>query len=203
MRKYTSLFALILLTVATLSPLAANAQTPPANPPAGGSFDQRLAQRKVERAITLDEKTQKRLTATCVAAQGKLRILQQNTNTAVANRTKVYQLIDAKLWVMIGKLKIAEQDTFELEKQRAALAAKIATFQETTKNYQQTIDDLLVVNCQADPIGFQSLLETARLYRTQVRTQTDGIKTHINDTIKPLLTSMATELQAKTSTEGN
>lgn len=195
--------AALSLFVTLVLPMSAIAQTAPGDPPAGSSFDQRLAQRKAERAIALNERDQQRLTNTCVSAQGKIRTLQQSTTTAITTRTKTYQQVDAKLWVTIGKLKLAGKDTFELEKQRAVFAEKSAAFQATAKNYQQSIDDLLVINCQADPAGFKSFLETARVYRTQLREQTGAVRSQIVDTVKPLLSGFANEMQPKASTEAN
>lgn len=181
-------------------PLTVIAQGQPAPTPPASSFDQRLAQRKAERNPTLDEKTQKRLENVCVNAQNKVRALQQKTTPALDNRTKTYQQMDAKLWVIIGKLKLAEKDTFKLEKQRADLAQKSDKFQSTSKLYQQALDDLVVVNCKADPAGFKALVDTARLYRTQLRAQTKDIQDYVVNDIKATLSSFAADLQAKPST---
>jgi hypothetical protein len=192
---------LFILPVASILPATLSAQSAPAPTPAGGSFDQRLAQRKAERNVALDERSQKRLENSCAGAQGKIRSLQQQATPALDNRSKAYQRMDAKLWIVIGKLKLAEKDTFNLEKQRSALAKKTTTFQSTSKLYQEVLDDILVVNCKADPIGFKALVDTARLYRTDLRKQTKDISDYVVNEIKATLSSFATELQAKPSTE--
>ena len=109
--------------------------------------------------------------------------------------------MDAKLWVMIGKLKIAQKDTFNLEKQRLTLAEKSARFQSTSQLYQQTLDDLVVVNCQADSAGFKALLDTARIYRGQLRDQSTEIRNYVINDIKPALTAFAADLNVKPATE--
>lgn len=181
-------------------PLTAVAQTPPALTPAASSFDQRLAQRKAERNITLDEKTQKRLESACVNAQNKVRALQHKTTAALDKRAKVYRQMDAKLWIITGKLKLAEKDTFNLEKQRSTLAKKSEEFEATSKQYQQVLDDIVVVNCKADPAGFKALVDTARLYRVQLREQAKGIHEYVVNEIKVTLSDFAVDLQAKPST---
>lgn len=193
----------LVMAAVLVSALRASAQTAPAAPPAGGTLEQRLGQRKAERKIALDDRSQKRIVGTCVGAQGKIRALQQKTTPALDYRAKMHQQMDAKLWVVIGKLKIAEEDTFKLEGQRAALAEKTAGFQTTAQLYQQTLNDLLVVNCQADPTGFKALLDTARLYRTSLREQATGIRNYVVNDVKLSLSAFATELQAKASTEGS
>jgi len=188
------------LLVVSNGPVAA--QSSPAVPAPGGSFAQRLEQRKAERVIQLGERDLQRLSGRCIAAQGDVRSIQQKTGPILANRTKVYQRIDAKLWVSIGQLKLADKDTFELEKQRLALAEKAAAFQTIATLYQQALDDTIVINCQADVVGFKALLDTARLYQAQVRTQSSDIRAYVVDQIKPKLAGYATELQPKPATEG-
>lgn len=192
---------LFVLSVASILPATLSAQSAPAPTPSGGSFDQRVAQRKAERSVALDERSLKRLENSCTGAQGKIRALQQQATPALDNRAKVYQRMDAKLWVVIGKLKLAEKDTFNLEKQRSALAKKATTFQSTSKLYQEVLDDILVVNCKADPVGFKALVDTARLYRVDLRKQTKDISDYVVNEIKATLSSFATELQAKPSAE--
>lgn len=177
------------------------AQSPPAVAPPSSSLETRVAQRKAERNLVIAPKDQQRLLAVCVSAQTKVRVLQQKTTLAVAKQAKANQQIDAKLWVMIGKLKIAEKDTFKLEKQRAELADKASALQLTSQSYTQSLDDLVAVNCRADPAGFKSLLETARIFRTQLRAQSTDVSSYINNDIKPSLSTFAAELQPKPSTE--
>lgn len=173
------------------------AAVPPANPPAGGSFEQRLAQRKVERTIKLDDKDKKRLMQRCAAAQGVVRAWYQAASTSVDDRNKTYQRVDAKLWVIIGRLKLADKDTFALEKQRSKFAANINDFQATAANFLQTLDDVQVVNCEADIVGFKALLDTARLYYKQVIDKSDGINNYVVNNIKATLADHSAELQPK------
>lgn len=178
-----------------------SAQVAPAAPPPGGTFDQRLVQRKAEQNIQLDRKAQDRLTSKCVGAQNAVRSIQQKAGSTLDSREKAYQRIDGILWVTIGELKLAEQDTFNLERQRAQLAADAKTFQTTVDYYLQTLDDIAVINCQADPAGFKALLETARAYHQQIRVQSANIKTYVVDTIKPTIAKHTQDLQTRPATE--
>lgn len=198
--RFTIIAAVVIAGLIFLN-RAASAQAPPAAPAPASTLDQRIAQRKAERNVVIAQKDQQRLVGVCVSAQTKIRVLQQKTTPAVADQVKTNQQIDAKLWVMIGKLKIAEKDTFQLEKQRAALADKFNAFQVTGQNYSQVLDDIVAVNCRADLVGFKALLDTARIYRTQLRDQSTDIRNYVNNEIKPALGNFATELQVKPSTE--
>lgn len=175
---------------------------PPAAPPAGSSFDQRLAQRKTEQNLKLDDKTAKHIQQQCVNAQGAIRVLKGKTDTMVANRNNTYKNIDAVLWVNIGQLKLANQSSFTLEQNRTDLYQKMLAFQATAAQYQQALDDILVINCQADPVGFQSLLETSRAYYAQLIAEKTDIYNFTVNTVKPTLESFIKPLLPK-DTEGN
>lgn len=196
--------SVIAVTITVLAALAGNVivqAATPAPPAPGGTFAQRLAQRKKEQSIKLEKRDKDRLESRCVKSQNAIREIQQQAGPILDNRTKVYQRIDAKLWVTIGELKLAEKDTFNLEKQRAQLAAQAKVFQTAGGYYLQTLDDLTVINCQADPIGFKALVETARAYHKQIRTQSAGIRKYVLDTIKPNIASHVSDLQTKPATE--
>lgn len=192
------LFIVFCSAVYLLTVRSTQAQAPPAP---GSSLDQRIAQRKAERKIAIAPKDQQRIVSVCVAAQTKVRSLQQKTTPAVAKRAQVNRQIDAKLWIMVGKLKIAEKDSFQLEKQRALLADKVSAYQAISQNYSQTLDDVVAINCRNDAVGFKALLVTAQLYRAQVRNQSGDIRNYINNDIKSSLSAYATDLQVKPSTE--
>lgn len=200
--KITVVWAIIFaLYAAALFPLTAGGQAAPAPTPPASTFEQRLAQRKNERNVRLDDRTSKRIANVCVRAQGKVRALQQQATPALNNRDRMYQQIDAKVWVAIGKLKIIGMDTFKLEKQRVTFTEKASAFQTTSKLYQQALDDLVVVKCQADTAGFKALLDTARIYRGQLRDQSTDINSFVVNEIKPSLSDFSSELKVKQATE--
>lgn len=190
-----------------LAPVAlgvAQAETPPAPAAAGSSLEQRIAQRKTERGTMLEQKDLQRIVSTCTRAQTKLRSMQTKEVSVLDKRAKVYAAIDANIWIAVGQLKLAEQDTFDLEKQRVTLADYSTSFSTLAANYKQAIDDALLINCKADPVGFKALVDTARIYNDQLRTQSKQSRDHIINTVKPGLKSFASELESKpASSEAN
>lgn len=190
----------ITLALAGSAGLAA-ADTPPAPAPAGSTLEQRIAQRKAERGTTLSENDQKRLISTCRGAQTKIRAIQTSEVAMLDNRSKVYGSIDAKLWIVVGQLKLAGQDTFQLEKQRLTLFDKSNAFQTIATNYKQALDDSLLINCQADPNGFKALVDTARIYNDQLKAQSADSQNHVVNTVKPLLSDFVTTLQPKSPSQ--
>ncbi len=197
-------YILILALISCLAILSATAgaqQPDPKDPPPGSSLEQRIAQRKQERAVTLDEKSTKRMQDRCVDTQNKLRSIRETYTTSSNNRNNTYKDIDAKLWVVIGSLKLIDKDTFKLEQQRLELANKAKAFDNYSVQLRQTLDDIMAMNCKADPVGFKSLVDTARLYNLQVRNSFVEIKNYVVDQIKPTLSAHAEELKIKASTE--
>jgi hypothetical protein len=204
LNKLTKLQAgLILIVLCLLAGTGlVGAVSPPAPAPAGSTLDQRIAQRKAERGTALSNDDAQRLVSTCAGAQAKLRLIQTGEVAMLQKRTTVYGSIDGKLWVVIGQLKLANQDTFQLIKQRQALADKIAAFQTTAADYKQVIDDALLINCKADPNGFKALVDTARLYHDQLHSQSAEGRDYIINTVKASLKSHITDLQAKSPNGG-
>lgn len=192
----------IIVSVLCLASSNVAAQVPPAPSAPGSSLEQRLAQRKAERKIVLNDKDQKRVVSQCKGAQEASRKIQRETTTIIDKRKSVYRIIDGKLWIINGQLKLAGKDTFNLEKARAELDAKVAAFTLTATGYQQSLDDLVLMNCQADPAGFKAILDTARLYYIQLQAGSGDIRGHIVNAVKPVMADYATQLQPKPNPEG-
>jgi hypothetical protein len=179
----------------------ASAAANPANTPPGSSLAQRVAQRKKERKIKLDDNTKTRLQGQCVYAQGNLRTLTDSYSKSSDSRDKVYRSIDAKLWIVIGSLKLINKDTFSLEQQRLEYLKRVQAFENQSTQFQQVINDMLAMNCKADPVGFKALLETARIYNAQVRSSFIGIKSYLIDQVQQTVNQQADDLKLKTSTQ--
>lgn len=174
----------------------------PVNASAGSTFEQRVAQRKQEQNEQLDTQTQQHIQGICITEQASIRNLQSKATDLVNKRNAAYQQIDGFTLVSIGQLKLASQDTFTLEKSRVTMVQKMTDFLTTAGNYQQTLGDLLTVDCKADVVGFQSLLDTARAYQAELKTQSQETASYITDTIIPALQTFGAQLQAKSSTGG-
>jgi len=172
-----------------------------ADTPSGSTIEQRVNQRKQERKIALDENNKKRLESVCVNTQTKIRILRDEYVKVSDKRSEVYRKIDARLWVLIGSLKYINKDTFKLEQQRSEFLKQVKAYENSVSQFRQTLEDAAAINCKADPEGFKALIDTARLYNTQIRTQANGIRQYVTDQIKPTVTAHADALKPKTSTE--
>ncbi len=167
----------------------------PAQTTAGATLEQRIAQRKAEFPAPLDEKVAKRFQTVCSQSQSKIRVIQSDTRSIQSERAKVYSLIEAKVYVTIGKLKLANVDTFKLESAQTKYAMEIDTFNSLMTGYQQALDDILVINCAADVVAFNALVQTARSYDKALGEQAKLINGTVIDDIKGTLSAYTMELQ--------
>lgn len=202
-RSLNKICLIVLVFIFAASSLGgyASAASNPANTAPGSTLEQRIAQRKKERKIKLDEINKTRLQNQCVYAQANLRTLTDSYSKTADNRDKVYRGIDAKLWIIIGSLKLINKDTFKLEQQRQEYLKRVLAFENQSNQFQQTINDMLAMNCKADPTGFKALLETARLYNAQIRSSFIGIRSYLIDQVQQTVSQQADDLKLKTSTE--
>lgn len=169
----------------------------PKDTKSGSTLEQRVTQRKAEREIKLNEEKKNRIVSSCKAAQNLIRGVRDSYVAPVDKRSKAYNQVDAKLWVIIGGLKIIEFDTFKLEQQRSELLSKFNAYEKNYAQFKQALDDAVNINCEADPVGFQALLETARIYSVKIRNQLNDITNFINNEIRQTLSSYAENLKVK------
>lgn len=197
--RWALIASVILLVTATLSTQLAfvHAASEPASPPAGSTLEARVEQRKTEQQVELDTKTTKRIQEQCKVAQPKISQVVDKTDTLITNRVATYQRIDGTLLVAIGKLKLAEKDTFTLEQNRNEFLNKVGVFKTNMIEYRQALDDMVVMNCQADVVGFKAMLETARAYNQRLKEQSEDISLFLVDTVKPVIDDFATQLEPK------
>lgn len=177
------------------------ATAPPVNTPPGSTLSQRISQRKGERKISLDKVNTIRVQSQCTRSQGVLRALSNDYTDMADARDKVYWGIDAKLWIIIGSLKLIGKDTFKLEQQKLAYDKQVRKFDNAAAQFKQTVSDITAMNCQADPNGFMSLIETARLYNAEIRQSFKDIKNQLVNNVSPVITQHANELKTNKVTE--
>lgn len=204
MEKITTKNFLLILFFAGLISLvflasSVTAISDPKDTKSGSSLKQRITQRKNERQVKLDQVDRVRLEASCQISQSKIRDLRDQYVPIADRRSKTYNQIDAKLWVVIGGLKYIEFDTFALERQRDQLLKKINNYENLYKMFNEALDDAVNINCKADVVGFKALVETARIYNVKIRDQVNDITTYTNDQVRKTLTSITETLKVRAS----
>lgn len=194
-------FLLVILAVSVISLvlLSANvsAITQPKDTKPGSSLKQRIEQRKNERSIKLSQVERDRLVGVCSVSQTNIRKLRDGYVPVADKRSKAYNQVDAKLWVIIGGLKYIEYDTFSLEQQRSKFVDQVNRYEKLYKLFHETLDDAVNMNCKSDVAGFQAMVETSRIYNVQIRDQLNDITKFTNDQIRKNLSGIAENLRVR------
>lgn len=158
-------------------------------------LQQRLEKRKTEfniKQVTNVEKL--RIQQKCKASQGNLSSLKGRITGIDTSRENVYRALNERLTKLAERLKTAGADTTELQTEIDALNTKIEVFKADLVTYKSAVSDLAVMDCAADPVAFKASLEAARAARTKVAADASDIKKYVNDTIKPTLKQIRTQL---------
>ncbi len=167
-------------------------------------MQQRLEKRKNDlniKQVTAAEKL--KIQQKCKASQGNLSSLKGRITGIDTSRTNVYAALNDRFTKLVEKLKSAGADTAELESEIAILNTKIETFKTDLEDYKLAVSDLAAMDCAADPVAFKASLESARNARTKLKSDTADIKTYVNDTIKPTLKKIRTQLAGEKTDGGN
>jgi ABC-type transporter Mla subunit MlaD len=158
------------------------------------TFDQRQEDRKQALKIALTAVEKVRIKDRCKAAQGKVSSVVQRANGISTSRSEVFGNVTTKLNTLVDKLKARSADTSELEADIAVLNTKITKFNTDFATYKQAINDLAAVNCQNDPAAFKAALLAGRNALDQVKKDSNDVKAYLKDTIRPLLTTIRSQL---------
>ncbi len=164
----------------------------------------RLTDRKTSLKTKLTTAEQSRLKLKCVPSQtGSIKSLSGRIKGIETSRRQTHKNLLDRLDKLVEKLKVKNVDTTELEAEIVVLKTKIATFDADLVLYKQAITDLKSMDCVADPVSFKASLETARTLKQTVATDSESIKSYVNDTIKPTLKIIRTALETAEKVETN
>ncbi len=164
----------------------------------------RLTDRKTSLKTKLTTAEQSRIKLKCVPSQtGSIKSLSGRIKGIETSRRQTHKNLLSRLDKLVEKLKVKNVDTTELEAEIVVLKTKIATFDADLVLYKQAITDLKSMDCVADPVSFKASLETARTLKQTVATDSESIKSYVNDTIKPTLKIIRTALETAEKLETN
>lgn len=159
----------------------------------------RIAERKLNRSIALNEADKQRVAARCSAAQGKIRSLEGKVQGIETSRRQVYSNLLSKLNNVAEKLSAAGIDTVDLESQIAEVNTQIDDFYVLLADYKQAVADLGALDCQADPEAFKATLEAARESQSSLRQAAQAIRQSFTNTISQTLQGIRQQLEVSDS----
>lgn len=159
-------------------------------------LQKRLEERKASLKTRLTTLEQTRLKTRCKNSQGALSSLSGRIKGIETSRNEVYGALVDRLSKLQSRLQEHGVDTTKLQTEIVELNVKIATFKTDLTAYKDAVNDLAVMDCQADPTAFKASLETSRAALTKLKQDSADIKTYVNDTIKPTLKEIRAQVEA-------
>ncbi len=166
------------------------------------TLQMRLDQRTAELKVKLSGAEKLNIQTKCKAAQGLVSSVKGRVNGLETSHSEVYTNIVTHLTDLSLKLKNKGLVTTALDADIAILKTKITTFDADLAAYKLAVGDLTDMDCKTNPDGFKASLMAARSAQETVSKDAQGVRAYVNDTIKPLLKTIRTELETK-KTGGN
>lgn len=179
----------------TLSSSPLKAQ-PVSETPVESTLAERLEKRKQAYPVKLNGAQLSSLKARCKASQEKLAPVRDKVIVVQKNRINAYDTLHDRINGLISTVG-GQADTSKLVQQLTEYETRVDKMEIALANYRQALNDLIEVDCTADPKGFKSSLEEARTLLTQVLQAATDIRQLIQDSIKPSLVSLRQELRDK------
>ena len=161
----------------------------------------RVAAKKAELKTKLTAAQKVRIQTKCKASQGLVSSISGRVKGIETSRTQVHKNIVSRLTGLSEKLKNKGVNTDELNTAIADLESKITLFNTDLATYKLAVSDLAAMDCKTDPDGFKAALEAARTAREKVSQDFKAIRSHVQDTIKPLLKTIRAQLESNTPEE--
>lgn len=158
--------------------------------------EQRIQAYKEKQTEKLAEAQAKRVQARCKAAQEKVTALQKQVATTIEKRKTAYDAVDTKISALLEKLQKAGIDTKAYETAREDVKIAAASLSEDMDAYGFVLDDLVAMDCAADPDAFKAALEAARTTQKQLREQSQAFRSLVKTDIKALMQEIRTQLEA-------
>ncbi len=143
----------------------------------------------------LSTTVQKRIGERCVAAQGVIKTHTARLNTRAKLRNANYGGIISALENAATRLGESGLDVTALQANITELKSRVESFKTSLTDYQQALSDLEALDCKTDPTAFKAALETARTKQAATLQVAAGIKTYLQDTVKPTLKALKEQKQ--------
>jgi hypothetical protein len=123
-----------------------------------------------------------RIKANCIDAQASLTQLHTSDALLRVNRGRMYESIATKLMVPLNSRIAANQlDGKSLVDIYTTYEVKLAEFRATYQSYEQSMSDVLRMNCQNQPVSFYDKVNATSELRKKVHTSVVALHKAIND----------------------
>lgn len=114
-----------------------------------------------------------RIRANCVEAQSALRQIHQSDVLMRINRGQLYEQISTKLMAPLNsRIALNRLDSADLVSTTAKYEKQLGTFRSAYQSYDKAMNDVLKMNCTAQPVAFFDAVGDARSKRKKVHEAT-------------------------------
>jgi hypothetical protein len=196
---------LLLLTFSTLALAAAvnvKAQTTngpltiPADPEQSTTLEQRVAARGAASKAKFNSPSLQSIAAKCTLAQTALGVTKTKDASARQIRSQAYINIATRLNNIVENLSNQRFDVSDLGSSQTKLNLAMNKYLDDVMNYKTTMDDLVDIDCNKNPAGFEYTLLEARSLRATLASDISNIKTNFSIVSKSLDTMKQTVKKA-------
>lgn len=206
MKKTTKVIvALLLMPLGVVIPFLSleSHYAPPIKAQAQDSaLEQRIKNYKLILTKELLKSELEKIQLRCDVAQTNAETIAARVDKVQKDRSVAYDIILKRLNAIQKRLSAQAFETSSLEENIQVLDGKISDFNNTMSDYSQTLDDLVALDCKADPSAFRATLLTARKHHDRLLPMVGDIRTYITNTIKPTLQQIRKQIESGNTVGG-
>ncbi len=157
-------------------------------------LEERIAARKSAQTAKLTTAKQNRIKTRCKAGQDLVNKVSETASETKTNRYAIYDKVIGHATKLSDRLKENDQDTIKLDESITELTALVDQFKKDLLDLRQTGQDIVAMDCAADPSGFAASLESLRTARNALVTNSEAIRAYVKDSLKPVLQDIRTSI---------
>ncbi len=141
----------------------------PSSPEDSTTIDQRIAQRKTTYKAQLVAVNAAQVASKCSLAQSVLTEVRSKDSKTASIRLQAYNDLAKRLAFLVDNLSSQGTDATALSNAQTQFIASINTYLNDREKYKVAMDDAIVIDCNADPVGFRaSVLDAQKLRATLI-----------------------------------
>jgi hypothetical protein len=203
-----SFLAVLFLSLAASGAVLAAASTTsngivtPKDPSASTTMPQRIQQRKNSLASQPSEARKQIIIKNCALAQSGMQDIKTKDKVWAKKRSDTYTSLATQLATTIDHLERQHIDTAKLKAAQSIFAKSINQYLSDSIVYKTAMDDVVVMNCVPDPVGFHATLENARNMRGKLSKDAKAIKNALPDLTKALADAKQVLITKSNSDDG-
>jgi hypothetical protein len=178
------------------SSASGNAVVTPNDPEQSTTLPQRITQRKNTIKTKVSNAQLQTIAKKCAIAQTGLQDIKTKDKSKIEDRRQAYTDLASKLSTIIGHLERQNIDVTNLKSEQVKFNSNINQYLTDAETYKTALDDAVVMDCAADPAGFEATLVGARQLRSQLSNDSAQVKSEAAVLSKTLTDTKSTLIKS-------